>query len=248
MMADLIMIRKELVTGYVVAGFLAVIVPASVWNVLFFHGHGVWTSLENVVVGPLIAVVSFVCSIGNVPLAAALWTGGISFGGVVSFIFGDLITMPLLLIYRKYYGWALTWRLALGLWAVMSAAGLITELLFGAAGGIPSVRPIQAIVVGFQWNYTTFLNFVAIAGFAFLYWLYRNRDRLGEYATDPVCGMQVERATATATMEHNGQKFYFCSEQCHDRFAKDPDRYLEGAAQPEPMAPTAHEGHDHKHS
>jgi uncharacterized protein len=248
MMADLIMIRKELVTGYVVAGFLAVIVPASVWNVLFFHGHGAWTSVENVVVGPLIAVVSFVCSIGNVPLAAALWTGGISFGGVVSFIFGDLITMPLLLIYRKYYGWALTWRLALGLWAVMSAAGLLTELLFGAVGGIPSTRPIQAIVVGFQWNYTTFLNIVAIAIFAVLYWLYRNRDRFGEYVIDPVCGMLVEPATAPASAVHNGQKVYFCSEHCHEQFAKDPDRYMKKGARPEAMAPTEQEGHQHKHS
>jgi uncharacterized protein len=245
MMADLIMIRKELVTGYVVAGFLAVIVPSSIWNVLFFHGHGAWTSLENVLVGPLIAVISFVCSIGNVPLAAALWTGGISFGGVVSFIFGDLITMPLLLIYRKYYGWALTWRLALGLWAVMSVAGLVTELLFGAVGGIPSTRPIQAIVVGFQWNYTTFLNLVAIAVFAVLFWLYRNRDRLGEYATDPVCGMQVERASATTTIEHHGKKLYFCSTGCRDEFVRDPDRYLKQGAQSEAVAPTGHEGHPH---
>jgi uncharacterized protein len=245
MMADLIMIRKELVTGYVVAGFLAVIVPTSVWNVLFFQGHGIWTSLENVVVGPLIAVISFVCSIGNVPLAAALWTGGISFGGVVSFIFGDLITAPLLLIYRKYYGWALTWRLALGLWAVMSAAGLVTELIFGAVGGIPNVRPIQAIVVGFQWNYTTFLNFIAIAAFAVLYWLYRNRDRLGEYATDPVCGMQVERATAENTMEHHGRKVYFCSAACRDQFAKDPDHFLKPGASPEGMPASAHADHDH---
>ena len=103
-MADLTMLRRELVIGYTVAGFLAVAVPSHVWNVVFLHGHGFWTSLENVVVGPLIAIVSFVCSIGNVPLAASLWDGGISFGGVISFIFADLITFPLLLIYRRYYG------------------------------------------------------------------------------------------------------------------------------------------------
>src|SRR5207245_6642512 len=89
-MADLVMLRKELIIGYLAAGFLAVLVPTSLWNAIFFHGHGVATSIENVIVGPLIAILTFVCSIGNVPLAAALWKGGISFGGVVSFIFADL--------------------------------------------------------------------------------------------------------------------------------------------------------------
>ena len=91
-MADLTMLRRELVIGYVVAGFLAVLVPTHLWNDVFLHGHGFWTSLENVIVGPFIAIISFVCSIGNVPLAAALWHGGISFGGVIAFIFADLIT------------------------------------------------------------------------------------------------------------------------------------------------------------
>ena len=107
-MADLTMLRKELVIGYTVAGFLTVVVPVHVWNIVFLQGHGFWTSLENVVVGPFIAIISFVCSVGNVPLAASLWQGGISFGGVVSFIFADLITFPLLLIYRRYYGLRLT--------------------------------------------------------------------------------------------------------------------------------------------
>ena len=93
-MADLTMLRRELAIGFTVAGFLAVVVPVQVWNTVFVHGHGSWTTLENVVVGPFIAIVSFVCSIGNVPLAAALWKGGISFGGVVSFIFADLISLP----------------------------------------------------------------------------------------------------------------------------------------------------------
>ena len=93
-----------MLAGYLVAGFLAVLVPVSVWNDVFWTGHGFWTTLENVIVGPFIAIISFVCSVGNVPLAAALWHGGISFGGVISFIFADLITLPLLLIYRRYYG------------------------------------------------------------------------------------------------------------------------------------------------
>jgi hypothetical protein len=103
-MGDLTMIRRELVIGYVVAGFVATLVPVHVWNAVFIHGHGFWTSLENVIVGPFIAIISFVCSVGNVPLAAALWKGGISFGGVISFIFADLIALPFLLIYRRFYG------------------------------------------------------------------------------------------------------------------------------------------------
>src|SRR5258708_1376505 len=157
-MADLIMLRRELVIGYVVAGFLAVLVPDSLWNVVFFRGHGFGTSLENVIVGPFIAVISFVCSIGNVPLAAALWKGGISFGGVVSFIFADLISMPLILIYRKFYGWALTWRLGALMWTVMSIAGLLTEYLFIGAGLVPATRPLQVVEPAFHWNYTTLLN------------------------------------------------------------------------------------------
>src|SRR5207249_6163989 len=126
-MADLKMLRKELVIGYVVAGFLAVMVPMHVWNDVFLTGHGFWTSVWNVLVGPFIAFISFVCSIGNVPMAAALWHGGISFGGVISFIFADLIALPLVLIYRKYYGSALAIQLFSTFYAVMAAAGLIVE-------------------------------------------------------------------------------------------------------------------------
>ncbi|HXC19117.1 MAG TPA: permease, partial [Acidimicrobiales bacterium] len=100
---DLTMLRKELLAGFLVAGFLMVDVPNSWWSHFFVSGHGGWTVLENVVVAPLLAVVSFVCSVGNIPLAAALWAHGAAFGGVISFIFADLVTMPLLLIYRRFY-------------------------------------------------------------------------------------------------------------------------------------------------
>jgi len=182
-MADIKMLRRELLLGYVIAGFLATLVPTHVWNAVFLHGHGVWTSVENVVVGPFIAIISFVCSIGNVPLAAALWHGGISFGGVVAFIFADLITFPLLLIYRKYYGTRLTLRLLVWFWAVMAVAGLLVEALFSALGLVPDTRGRRIVETAFHWNYTTFLNLAFLAGFAVLYWLYRTRGR-GEPA-DP---------------------------------------------------------------
>jgi len=227
--SDLTMLRKEMVIGFTVAGFLAVLVPAHVWNDIFIHGHGFWTSVENVLVGPFVAVISFVCSIGNVPLAAALWKGGITFGGVVSFIFADLITLPLLLIYRKQYGTRMTLRMLGVFWLVMSLAGLATEYIFRAAGWVPSTRPKVIAGDSLRWDYTTVLDIVALIGFAGLYWLYRNRDRFGAgtgYAKDPVCGMQVEIAHAPASMETDGARVYFCSEHCMHRFSADhhPDR------------------------
>src|ERR1039458_3996396 len=178
-MADLTMLRRELLIGYTVAGFLTVLVPVQVWNTVFVHGHGFWTSVENVIVGPFIAIISFVCSIGNVPLAAALWKGGISFGGVISFIFADLITLPLMLIYRRYYGTRLTLRMLGVFWAIMSIAGLVTEGIFRGAGLVPTVRPTQIAPAQFSWSYTTYLNIFFLALFGLLYWTYRNRERLG---------------------------------------------------------------------
>ena len=221
-MADITMLRKELVIGYVVAGFLAVMVPTHVWNDVFLTGHGFWTTLQNVILGPFIAFISFVCSIGNVPMAAALWQGGISFGGVISFIFADLIAFPLVLIYRKYYGTRLAIRLTLTFWAVMSAAGLLVEGLFALFGAVPDHSTGKEIVAThFQWNYTTFLNIVFLVVFAVLYWLYRNRERLGggsEHATDPTCGMQVRKSNAPATALVDGERYYFCSDGCRERF------------------------------
>ena len=225
-MSDLTMLRRELVVGYTVAGFLTVLVPAWVWQAVFLTGHGFWTSVENAIVGPFIAIVSFVCSIGNVPLAAALWSGGISFGGVIAFIFADLIAFPLLLIYRRYYGTRLMLRMLAVFWALMSTAGLLTELLFRAAGLVPTIRPTTIAPAHFSWNYTTYLNLIFLLLFGVLYWLYRNRERLGagdRYARDPVCGMQVEKAHAPATRDHGGERQYFCSDHCADRFVADAD-------------------------
>jgi uncharacterized membrane protein YraQ (UPF0718 family)/YHS domain-containing protein len=225
-MADLTMVRRELLVGYVVAGFLAVLVPTSVWQSVFVTGHGFWTSVENALVGPFIAIISFVCSIGNVPLAAALWHGGISFGGVIAFLFADLITFPLLLIYRRYYGTRLMLRMLAVFWALMSTAGLVTEVLFQAAGAVPTVRPATVAPTEFSWNYTTWLNIVFLGVFAVLYWTYRNRDRLGggqNTALDPVCGMQVETAHAPTKLVHEGRVVYFCSDRCADRFAAEQE-------------------------
>jgi len=251
-MADLTMLRREMVIGYTVAGFLAVLVPTSVWHSVFATGHGFWTSLQNVIVGPFIAIISFVCSIGNVPLAAALWKGGISFGGVISFIFADLIAFPLLMIYRRYYGWHLMWRMLVVFWALMSIAGLVTEGIFTAAGLVPTQRPTEVAPAHFSWNYTTYLNLIFLALFGVLYWLYRNRERFGAgqgYARDPMCRMQVETANAVASVVHDGQRVYFCSDHCKGRFLADPRRPAEPKADQEqrehhqPAHTQTHEGH-----
>lgn len=222
-MSDLRMLRRELVVGFVAAGCLTELVPNHVWAEVFFHGHGLWTSVENAAVGPVVAILSFVCSIGNIPLAAALWQGGTSFGGVVSFIFADLITLPLLLIYRTQYGGRMALRMLAVFWAVMSLTGLVCEYAFRAVGLVPTSRRVHVAADSLRWDYTTFLDIVALIVFAILWWLYRNRDRLSwsaRYATDPVCGMQVEKAHAPASVDVAGERRYFCSERCGDRFAR----------------------------
>lgn len=238
--ADVTMLRKELVIGYTVAGFLAALVPTSFWADLFVTGHGGWTSVENAAVGPLIAVVSWVCSVGNVPLAAALWKGGISFGGVISFIFADLISMPLILIYRKLYGGRLTIRIFLVFYAVMALAGLAVGELFSAASIVPTTRRASVVAVHFSWNYTSMLNIVFLAVFAGLWWMKRHREQLGGgagFAIDPVCGMQVRVADAPAETTWDGKTYWFCSDRCRVRFEDDPERFTGPEARREPMAP-----------
>jgi YHS domain-containing protein len=146
----------------------------------------------------------------------------------VAFIFADLITFPLLLIYRKYYGTRLTLRLLLWFCAVMGVAGLAVEGLFALTGLIPADRHAhEHMGYAIQLNYTTVLNVAALAGFAYLYWLYRNRDRLGGgegYAFDPTCGMQVRTADAPARVTVDGETSYFCCDGCRERFLQKVDR------------------------
>jgi len=164
--ADLTMLRREIVIGFVMAGFLVAAVPTWLWRALFLEGHGFWTTLENALVGPLVAALSFTCSIGNVPLAATLWRGGIAFGGVISFLFADLIAFPLLLVYRRYYGTRITMRLLALFWAAMSAAGLVTDGLFRALGWLSVGRPAGLANSGPSWDPTTWLDLVALVGLA----------------------------------------------------------------------------------
>jgi len=166
------MIWKEMLIGFVIAGLLAVLVSNGTWRTLFLthSGSPALRLLENVVVGPLIAVLSFVCSIGNVPLASILWSGGISFGGVIAFIYADLIIVPLIIVYRKYYGRRSAVYITLVLFASMVVAGLVVDLLFGALHLIPTgPRPASALSrAHFAWDYTTWLDLLALAVAGFL--------------------------------------------------------------------------------
>ena len=150
----------DIALGLLIAGALAAWVPDSFWNAFFLTNHPTLAKIEGPLVGPLVAIFSFVCSVGNVPLAAVLWRGGISFGGVVSFIFADLIILPILDIYRKYYGWNVMGYILLTFYVTMAAAGYVVEFLFEALGIIPSNRNVAAITEGVQWNYTSILNII----------------------------------------------------------------------------------------
>jgi uncharacterized protein len=148
----------DIVGGLLLAGAAAAWVPDSFWQSFFLVDHPFVAKLWGPIVGPLVAVISFVCSIGNVPLAAVLWNGGISFGGVISFIFADLIVIPVLLIYRKYYGTRMTLFIFATFYATMVAAGYVIEILFGVTGLTPTERNVDVIEAHFSWNYTTYLN------------------------------------------------------------------------------------------
>jgi uncharacterized protein len=156
----------DIVGGLLIAGALAAWVPSEFWQSFFLVNHPIIATIWGPVVGPLVAVISFVCSVGNIPLAAVLWNGGISFGGVIAFIFADLIVLPILNIYRKYYGLKMAGLLFVTFYVAMAAAALVVELTFGALGLIPAQRNARVVEASITWDYTTWLNiaFLILAG------------------------------------------------------------------------------------
>src|SRR3954468_9476252 len=199
------MLWREIGLGFLIAGFVSLL-GDDVFNALFLQGSpDAVQVLWGAFVGPLIAVLSFVCSVGNVPLAAVLWSGGLSFAGVLAFLFADLIVLPIIAIYRKYYGWSFALRIVALMYVTMIVAALVVDLAFGAAGLIPSTRPSEDDVFGaIEVDYKLWLNLLGFAIFAALFALTMRRG-----ATDPVCGMRVDRAKAVRA----GGEF-FCSEHC----------------------------------
>ena len=169
----------DIAGGLLIAGALAAWVPHAFWQSFFLTGHPILATLWGPIVGPLVAVISFVCSVGNIPLAAVLWNGGISFGGVIAFIFADLIVLPILNIYRKYYGLKMAGFLFVTFYAAMAVAALIVEVIFGGLGLIPSERHARVVEASITGNYTTWLNlaFLAVAGL--LVWRFLRTGGLG---------------------------------------------------------------------
>ncbi len=206
---DCAMLWKEIALGFLLAGYIGLL-GNDFFNGLFLSGApSLWRSLENVLAGTAIAVLSFVCSVGNVPLAAVLWSGGISFGGVIAFIFADLIVLPIVLIYRKYYGGSFALRITALMFVTIVLAALLVDALFTSAGLIPTARPARSeIFAPVGLDYKLVLNVLATAAFAALLALTARRG-----ARDPVCGMRVDRARALR-LERGGERRYFCSERC----------------------------------
>jgi uncharacterized membrane protein YraQ (UPF0718 family)/YHS domain-containing protein len=212
------MLWKEIATGFLLAGFVAQLGNGFFQSLFVRHAPQPIPSIENVLVGPAIAVLSFVCSVGNVPLAAVLWSGGISFAGVLAFIFADLIVLPILAIYRKYYGTRVALRITALMFVTMAIAALLVDGLFGGLALEPSGhRPSRADVFGsLQVNYKLFLNLFGLVIFGALFWLTARRG-----ATDPMCGMKVDRAKAVHK-RIGGEVFYFCSEHCLHAYQSEP--------------------------
>lgn len=187
------MLWRDIAVGLLISGSLGALVPAGFWQAAFFADHPTLSKLWGPVIGPLIAMASFTCSIGNVPLAAVLWNGGISFGGVVAFIFGDLIILPILNIYRKYYGVRMSLFLFVTFYLTMVLSALAVEILFGVFDWVPTARDANVGRAAFSLNYTTVLNVLALflAG-----WLYIRYRRSG--------GPEMMRAMAAGTPHDHG--------------------------------------------
>ena len=220
--ADWTMLWKEILAGFVIAGYVSTL-PATFFNKLFLTDA--WPPLrivENALIGPIVAALAFVCSIGNIPLAAVLWSGGISFSGVLAFIYADLIIIPIVLAYRKYYGGRFAVRLVAIMFGAMVVAALAVDGLFSLLGLVPAHRPSIASISArpITWNYTAALNVIFLGVFVALIALTMRR---GE--RDPVCGMTVDRHAGPPTSIHDGRTLYFCSSRCQSTFEENPEAY-----------------------
>jgi uncharacterized membrane protein YraQ (UPF0718 family)/YHS domain-containing protein len=210
---DVEMLWKEIVAGFLIAGYVSLL-PKGFFNGLFIvHAWAPLRVVENVLVGPVVAALAFVCSIGNVPLAAVLWAGGSTFAGVIAFLFADLLVIPILSAYRKYYGARVAAILAAIMLAAMAVAALVVDGVFSVVGLVPSHRPSIASVAErpVTWNYTSVLDIVFAVVFVTLFALTLRRG-----AKDPVCGMTVDRSGPSSVVGR--RVFYFCGPGCKARF------------------------------
>jgi uncharacterized protein len=236
---DLYSLYFDMGIGFLVAGALAAWVPNSWWQALFLTNQPGLNEFWGPLIGPIISMLSFVCSVGNVPLAVVLWNGGISFGGVISFIFGDLIILPILNIYRKYYGRRMALYLLAVSYVAMALAGFLIGGAFQLVGWVPSNHHVALLETAPTWNYTTFLDIAFVILMAALAWRFFTTGGpdmlramshpphdLPTSAIDPVCGMSVDTSTAKEKFDYQGTTYYFCSAGCKQSFAADPAKYV----------------------
>jgi hypothetical protein len=238
---DVYSLYFDLGVGFLIAGALAAWVPNSFWQAFFLTNQpGVIRDLWGPLIGPLISMFSFVCSIGNVPLAAVLWNGGISFGGVISFIFADLVILPIINIYRKYYGRRMSIYLLVSSYLAMALAGLLIGGAFKLLGLTPQHHLLAVLQSAPTWNHTTFLNLAVVVLMAVMAWRFFSTggvemlramavspDEQALQTRDPVCGMTVDSRAAKQSLAHGGETYYFCSSGCKESFAKNPSLYLD---------------------
>jgi YHS domain-containing protein/uncharacterized membrane protein YraQ (UPF0718 family) len=252
---DLNALYLDLGLGFLIAGALAAWVPNSWWQALFLTNHPTLNEFWGPLIGPVISMLSFVCSVGNVPLAVVLWNGGISFGGVISFLFADLIILPILNIYRKYYGGRTSLYLLAVSYAAMAMAGFLVGGAFQLLGLAPTNHHVTVFETQPTWNYTTFLDIAFLVLMAVLAWRFlttggiemlrahaRRPEAGATLVQDPVCGMSVDPATAKEKVEYMGTTHYFCSAGCRSKFEKDPARHVAQVVQ---LEPAGHLGHSH---
>jgi uncharacterized protein len=236
---DVASLAQDLALGFLIAGALAAWVPDRFWQTLFLTKDPTLGAVWGPIVGPVIAMLSFVCSVGNVPLAVVLWNGGISFGGVISFIFADLIILPILDIYRKYYGGRMSLYLLGASYVAMVVAGFAIGGLFQLAGLTPAHHYVAAFQTIPSWNYTTVLDVAFLAVAVFLGWRFlrtggldmlRAMEHVPDAAggqIDPVCRMTVDPDSAAGRSTYRGETYYFCSQGCKATFDREPALYLE---------------------
>ena len=233
------MIWKDIVAGFLISGFVIVFVPQWVWNTLFIQGDGLLVTAENAVMGVIIAVLSFVGSMGNVPFAVALWGGGVSFAGIIAFVYADLITVPVLNVYRKYYGWKIMLYILGVFFVTMAFTGFLMELLFDALGIVPDLAGGETATeqTYFELNYTFYLNIIAFALSGFLLYVYRRGIGAPGQYRDPVCGMRTDDEGPSAS--NDGMTYYFCSKTCKRAFEEEPTEFADQSPQIT--------NHDHDH-
>ncbi|GAC1685157.1 MAG: permease [Candidatus Dormibacteraceae bacterium] len=247
---DIYSLYFDLGLGFLIAGALAAWVPNSWWQAFFLTNNPTLNEFWSPLAGPIISMLSFVCSVGNVPLAVVLWNGGISFGGVISFIFADLIILPILNIYRKYYGGRMSLYLLGVSYFAMAASGFLIGGAFRLLGLAPTNHHITVFETTPTWNYTTLLDIVFLVLMVVLAWRFfttggpemlramahppqaKGSAEKQTPAKDPVCGMTVDTTKAGPRSLHEGRTYHLCSAGCKESFDRDPAKYLGPAHAP----------------